>query len=368
MATVYRLLDVAAQYFDDNGDPYAGGLLFTYTAGSSTKKTTYQDSTGLTAHANPIVLDAGGRLPAPVFGTTGAYKFVLAPSTDTDPPTSAEWTEDGISGINDTADTSVDQWAASGLTPTYVSATSFTLVGDQTTEFHVGRRLKSTNSGGTRYSRITASSYSAPDTTVTVVNDSGSLDAGLSAVSYGLISATNTSIPLLPANVGGACALLETETASASATLDFALDLTNYARHVIHVNNLKPVTDGAEFWGRLSTDGVTYAATAYRWSRHNLTDAATEGLAGSTNDAKFLMANAVGNQDGEQVSGTIEIASVGGMGVRVSWRLSGENAAGSYYMINGMGVYVAAASTHFRLLFSSGNLSAGTARMYAFKV
>jgi hypothetical protein len=172
----------------------------------------------------------------------------------------------------------------------------------------------------------------------------------------------------LVARRGAACALMETETASNSATLDFSLDLTNYARHVIHVNNLKPVTDGAEFWGRVSSDGVTYATTAYRWSRHNLTDAATEGLAGSTNDAKFLMANAVGNQDGEQVSGTIEIASVGGMGVRVSWRLSGENASSSYYMINGMGAYAAAASTYFRLMFSTGNISAGSARMYGFRV
>jgi len=172
---------------------------------------------------------------------------------------------------------------------------------------------------------------------------------------------------LVTAGLGGACALLETETASTSATLDFALDLTNYARHVIHIDNLKPVTDGVELWGRLSSDGVTYATSAYRWSRHNLTDAASEGLAGSTSDAKLLMANAVGNQDGEQISGTVEITSVSGMGVRVSWRLSGENAAGSYYMINGMGAYVAAASTYFRLLFSSGNIASGSVRMYAFK-
>lgn len=172
---------------------------------------------------------------------------------------------------------------------------------------------------------------------------------------------------LVTAALGGACALLETETASSSATLDFALDLTNYGRHVIHIDNLKPATDGVELWGRLSSDGVTYAASGYRWSRHNLTDAASEGLAGSTSDSKFLLANAVGNQDGEQVSGTIEIASVGGMGVRVSWRLSGENAAGSYYMINGMGVSVAAAYAYFRLMFSSGNAASGSVRMYAFK-
>jgi hypothetical protein len=161
---------------------------------------------------------------------------------------------------------------------------------------------------------------------------------------------------------------METETASNSATLDFSLDLTNYARHVIHVNNLKPVTDGAEFWGRVSSDGVTYATTAYRWSRQNLTDAGTESLAGSTNDAKFLMANAVGNGDGEQASGTIEITSVGGMGVRIAWRISAENSGATYYMIQGFGAYVAAASTYFRLMFSTGNISAGSARMYGFRV
>jgi hypothetical protein len=32
-----------------------------------------------------------------------------------------------------------------------------------------------------------------------------------------------------------------------------------------------------------------------------------------------------------------------------------------------MGVSVAAAYTYFRLMFSSGNISSGTARMYAFK-
>jgi len=171
-----------------------------------------------------------------------------------------------------------------------------------------------------------------------------------------------------PASTGAACALLETETASTSATLDFALDLTNYARHVIYIDNLKPVTDGAEFWGRVSSDGVTYATTAYRWGRESLTDAGTSAVGGSTNDAKFQFGTGYGNVDGEQASGTIEITSIGGMGVRIIWRISGENSAGVYYMTHGWGAYVAAVSTYFRLMFSTGNISSGTARMYGFKV
>ena len=363
MATVYRLLDVGWQAFDDNGDPYAGGLLFTYTAGSSTKKTAYQDSTGLTAHANPIVLDAGGRLPAPVFGTTGAYKFVLAPSTDTDPPTSAEWTEDGISGINDTADTSVDQWAASGLTPTYVSATSFTLVGDQTTEFHVGRRLKSTNSGGTRYSRITASSYSAPDTTVTVVNDSGSLDAGLSAVSYGLISATNTSLPALPASLGGSLVLLDTDTAAAAASIVLDLDTTNYDSFLIDLVNLKPATDGANIDVTLSSDGNTYFSASYAWTNDRLNSAATASPEGSASDSSIQIMSVVGNADGEQCAGAIYLTSISGMGTRLTWQVCAVTNAGAFVQVNGAGAYAGAAAAYVKILASSGNIT-GTARVY----
>lgn len=187
------------QFVDSNGAPYVGAKLFTYASGSSTKVTTYKDSAGSSSHANPIILNARGE-PAdgagasyPIWQAGGsAVKLVLAPANDTDPPVSAISTFDNISGINDTSVT-IDQWIA-GSTPTYVSATSLTLVGDQTSIYHVGRRIKTTNSGGTIYSTITVSAYTTL-TTLTVINDSGSLDSGLSAVSYGIISYTNTSYP-----------------------------------------------------------------------------------------------------------------------------------------------------------------------------
>lgn len=188
--------DARQQFFDNQGNVLNGGLLFTYAAGSSTKLNTYTDSTGAVANANPIQLDADGRTPDGVWLTEGlAYKFVLSPANDTDPPTSPIWTEDNLRGVND-ASLTIDQWVSSGLTPTYVSATQFTLAGDQTSTFHVGRRIKTTNTGGTVYSRITVSAYAAL-TTITVVNDSGVLDSGLSAVSYGLLTATDPSFPAI---------------------------------------------------------------------------------------------------------------------------------------------------------------------------
>jgi hypothetical protein len=69
------------QEFDDDGAPLAGGLLYTYEAGTSTPKATYTDAGGLTANANPVVLDASGR--ANVWLDTGSYKFVLRDSAGT---------------------------------------------------------------------------------------------------------------------------------------------------------------------------------------------------------------------------------------------------------------------------------------------
>jgi hypothetical protein len=188
------------QFIDANGNPYSGAKLFFYDAGSSTKQNTYTDSTGITANANPVVLGSDGRPSNQIWFTSGlTYKAVLAPSTDTDPPASPIFTVDGLTGINDVTAT-VDEWQASGLTPTYVNATSFTLSGDQTGTFTIGRRLKTSNTGGTIYSVITASSYNGGTllTTVTVSNYSGTLDSGLSSVSYSILRSDNPSWPSAP--------------------------------------------------------------------------------------------------------------------------------------------------------------------------
>lgn len=171
------------------GAPASGYKLYTYVAGSSTLVTTYTTSAGSVAQTNPIILNSAG------FPTTGQIWVTEGTSTKivfTDASDVVIKTEDNIPGTNDTSVTA-DQWVA-GPAPTYVSATSFTLVGDQTSTFHVGRRLKTTNSGGTIYSTITASTYTTL-TTITIVNDSGTLDSGLSAVSYGLLTANNASLP-----------------------------------------------------------------------------------------------------------------------------------------------------------------------------
>lgn len=102
-APTVSLSPVAVQFFEINGIPATGGKLFVYAAGTTTKITTYTDSTGNTAQTNPIVFNSRGE-PETTGGAsvgiwvvpTTSMKLVLAPSTDTDPPTNPIWTVDNI--------------------------------------------------------------------------------------------------------------------------------------------------------------------------------------------------------------------------------------------------------------------------------
>ena len=85
----------AQQFFDNTGVPLNGGLLYTYQAGSTTPLATYTDINATVANANPIVMDASGRLANEVWLTYGVnYKFVLKNSAG-----STIGTYDNIYGI-----------------------------------------------------------------------------------------------------------------------------------------------------------------------------------------------------------------------------------------------------------------------------
>jgi hypothetical protein len=75
---------VAAQFFDNSGNVLSGGKIFTYAAGTTTPQATYTSAAGVTPLANPILLDAAGRVPTgEIWLTDGLqYKFIIKTSTD----------------------------------------------------------------------------------------------------------------------------------------------------------------------------------------------------------------------------------------------------------------------------------------------
>ena len=88
---------VAGQLFDDNGNPLAGGKIYTYLAGTTTPAATYTSSSGSIAHTNPLVLDGAGRVPSgEIWLTDGIqYKFVVEDANNV-----LIGTYDNLTGIN----------------------------------------------------------------------------------------------------------------------------------------------------------------------------------------------------------------------------------------------------------------------------
>ena len=125
------------QFTDSSGVPLVGGLLYTYTAGTSTPVTTYQDQAGSVPNANPIVLDSRGECD--LWLVSGSYKFVLKTSGGT-----TIWTVDNIdtsiaisSGTINGATIGLTTPAAAKFTD--LTATGNTLLGDaQTNTLNVG--------------------------------------------------------------------------------------------------------------------------------------------------------------------------------------------------------------------------------------
>lgn len=85
--------------FDTDGFPLAGGLLYSYAAGTSTPKATYTDHLGTTPNTNPVVLDPTG---AAQVWLDGSYKLLL---TDADGVTQPGYPVDNITSIGGTGST-----------------------------------------------------------------------------------------------------------------------------------------------------------------------------------------------------------------------------------------------------------------------
>lgn len=173
-------------FTDVNGNPLAGGLIYTYEAGSfSTAKVTYTSEAGDVENTNPIVLDSAGMLAGVAIWLEDGelYNLVL-----TDANGSPLKSFDDVTGVY------VPSSSSSSASPiwvlvaggTYLSPTSFLVPGDYTQQFVVGNRVRVTQSGFT-YGIITSVGFSSGNTTVTIINDGVALNPALTAVEYSVL-------------------------------------------------------------------------------------------------------------------------------------------------------------------------------------
>ena len=194
MPQVAMLIPPDPQFFDSDGNPLSGGVLYFYEPGTSTPKAVYANSAGTISSGTSVTLDSSGR--AKVW-LDGYYKVILQDSLG-----NQIWSEDNVSSaFSPLASTPVtfSQWAVQADVLTYLNATQFSVPGDKTTAYIVGNRIQATVTAGTITGTITAASAGGSPiiTTVTVLWDlTYALDAGLSAVSVGIVSAIASGLPI----------------------------------------------------------------------------------------------------------------------------------------------------------------------------
>jgi len=197
-------------YIDNNGNSLSSGKIYTYAAGTTTPKATYTTSAATIANTNPVILDSSGFAQ---IWLTGSYKIEVRDSNDVVLRT--------LDNVNDypAGSSASTEWVASTLTPTFISSTSFSVLGNQTADLQVGRRIRITDSS-TLYGTITTSVFTTL-TTVTVLLDSGAITGIITAFALGFASVNNPSIS--PRTIAGLSGVYNGGTAGGTAN---ALTLT----------------------------------------------------------------------------------------------------------------------------------------------
>jgi hypothetical protein len=193
-------IGVGMVWRDATDKPAAGGTMEWFAAGTVTDQPTYTDGVSIppVANANPITLDATGKVPGNVdiwLSSGVIYKLQIKDSLGNNIATI-----DNLVGVDDPLSAGgLAEWRG-GPTPLFASTTSFTAAGDQVSggPLYLNQRVKIVQGGGTVYGTVSTSVYNIGTnrTTVTVVVDGGTaLTNPLTSLATGLFNPNSPSIP-----------------------------------------------------------------------------------------------------------------------------------------------------------------------------
>lgn len=137
-----------------NGQPLAGGKLYTYEARTNVPKPTYKSEDQVVENDNPVILNGEGY--ADVY-LDGSYKMVLKDDKENE-----IWTSDPVSSASAT------EWVGCKAV-NYLNPTTFTFTGNGTDLYQKDRTVRiDNNTAEYIYTRITESTYGGGITTVVV--------------------------------------------------------------------------------------------------------------------------------------------------------------------------------------------------------
>lgn len=351
------------QFFDNNGEFLVGGLLFTYSAGTVSKLATYTDSTGTTPNTNPIVLDARGDcivwLPQGV-----AYKFVLAPATDTDPPTNAIWTVDNIENPAIPDAPVITGTTTNSMT---IQTGSVTFTTQSGLNLNAGQWVVIDNQASVNDAMVgQITSYVGTAMTVNVTNTYGSGTFSAWNISLtgppGPPSAASPRVPLLITAYGAGSATF-TAPADTLTSDVFEFDVTGSGGGYI---TSPPVYGGgaggtAIYFTTGLTAGQTVAVVVGAGAVSNADGTNSTVVVGATTvtGGKGLKGDSSGRNGGVATNGTYNFQGGSGFGALSSFGSATQVALGgaSFYGSNGGGTNASPAQTPAGSGGSSGNTS-----------
>jgi hypothetical protein len=169
----------------------------------------------------------------------------------------------------------------------------------------------------------------------------------------------------------GSFVLVEEHTASNSAALQFTTGITStYDEYVLVIQELVPQNSGDNLLLQVSSNGgSTYDTGAnYSWNRLSFNSSQT-GSAGSSSASSILLQVNVRSGTGNSVSGTIHLTNPLGTSLNKAFYgqmqaidSTGPNLLGN--MVAALYMVSANAVNAFQLVFSTGNVASGIARLY----
>ena len=186
------------------------------------------------------------------------------------------------------------------------------------------------------------------------------------------------SITSLPSGVSGSSlVLLSTQTASSSATIDFTSDIdSTYKEYQFHFTSIHPATDAADFsfqadTGTNTSYNQTITSTFFRAilseadDTPNLAYVDGNDLAQSTSFQ--VLANGTGNDNDQCLSGILHLFDPSSTTFVKHFICTANEliASDQSYNLFCAGYFnTTTALTRVRFKFSSGNIDAGTIKMY----
>ena len=205
-------------------------------------------------------------------------------------------------------------------------------------------------------------------------------------MTFGLVKHNNNSISAITSAgqlAQGKMTLLQTQTASSSASISFTSNIDNtYPIYLFKFINIHPATDGAEFTINFSTDsGSNYnvAKTTTFFVAYNAESESSSGLtyidsldiAQGTGVANIFYN--VGNENDESASGTLHLFNPSSttfvkhfMSTFNVYNNSGSNGNSVQVDVAGYG-NTTSAIDGVQFAMSSGNIDSGTIKLYGIK-